>query len=86
MKRILLLLTLGLFVNVALAQSTNTSKEEVKTEQECASTEKSNCAKKCASTEKSANNGCCTKKGVEKKCASKEKSSCAKKCANTEKS
>tara|TARA_B100001115_G_scaffold179131_1_gene169510 strand:+ start:1032 stop:1172 length:141 start_codon:yes stop_codon:yes gene_type:complete len=46
MKRILLLLTLGLFLNVALAQSINITKEEVKTEQKYASAEKSNSAKK----------------------------------------
>ena len=47
MKRILLLLTLSLFVNIALAQNTNSNNKEVKTEQKCSSTEKSNCAKKC---------------------------------------
>ena len=42
MKRILLLLTLGLFVNVAMAQNTNTNKKEATTEENCASAEKSN--------------------------------------------
>ena len=37
MKRILLLLTLGLFVNVALAQNTNSNNKEAKTEQKCSS-------------------------------------------------
>ena len=40
MKRILLLLTLSLFVNVALAQSTNSNKKEVKTEQKCVQVQK----------------------------------------------
>ena len=64
MKRILLLLTLSLFVNVALSQSTNNKK--VKTEQKCSSTEKSNCAKKCSNAEKSVNKQCCSKTGTEK--------------------
>ena len=81
-----MLLTLSLFVNIALAQNTNSNNKEVKTEQKCSSTEKSNCAKKCNSAEKSANKECCSKKGTEKKCANAEKSTCAKKCANAEKS
>ena len=68
MKRILLLLTLSFFVNVALAQSINANKKEVKTEKKCSSTEKSNCSKKCNNAEKSANKECCSKKGTEKKC------------------
>ena len=74
MKKILLLLTLSLFVNVALAQSTNATKEEGKTKQ------------KISSEETTINKGCCSKKGTEKKCTSSEKSACAKKCTKSEKS
>ena len=92
MKRILLLLTLGFFVNVALAQSTNTTKEEAKTEKKCTSAEKSACAKKCARSKKSCSKSsektdtskcskveaCCSKTGKKRAdCDKKDKGCCA---------
>ena len=80
MKRILLLLTLVSFVNVALAQSINTNKKEVKIEQKCPSTEKSLEKVDKKEVKKSANKGCCSKNATEKKCASTEKN-----CSNSSK-
>ena len=57
MKKILFLLTLGLFMNVALAQSTDTNKKEVETEQKCASAEKPSNKTAKKTCEKSANKG-----------------------------
>ena len=93
MKKIFLLLTLGLITNVVLAQSTNNIKEKVKTEQKQAPIEKSKCEMtdkssvkvKNKSCEKSIKKGCCSKKATEKKISS-ETSTCAKKSAKSEKS